>query len=100
MSPIESPHDQRSLTRYSLELKDREVLNRAGRKLTTHVGLGSLVGIGLGLYGAYKLRTMRVAYFNAFKVATPVPEFHTELTRYQAMEKPTEIRFADGRTGM
>ncbi|KAF3001558.1 hypothetical protein E8E13_009781 [Curvularia kusanoi] len=67
---------------HDLELKDREVLNRAGRKLTTHVGLGSLVGIGLGLYGAYKLRTMRVAYFNAFK----------------AMEKPTEIRFADGRT--
>jgi hypothetical protein len=52
----------------SLQSKDREILRRAGRKMSTHVGLGSLVGIGLGLYGAYKLRNMRLAYFNAFKV--------------------------------
>jgi hypothetical protein len=66
---------------HDLQSKDREILRRAGRKMSTHVGLGSLVGIGLGLYGAYKLRNMRLAYFNAFK----------------AMEKPIELRFADGR---
>ncbi|KAL1656392.1 hypothetical protein SLS61_000855 [Didymella pomorum] len=44
--------------------------------------MASLVGVSLGLYGAYRLRRMRLAYFQAFK----------------AMEKPTEIRFADGRT--
>lgn len=57
----------------SLQPKDRESLRRAGRKLSTHVGLGSLIGIGLGLYGAYKLRNMRLAYFNAFKVTSFPP---------------------------
>lgn len=60
------------------------MLKKASRKLSTHVGIGSLLGVGLGLYGAYRLRGMRLAYFHAFK----------------AMEKPTEIRFADGRIGM
>jgi hypothetical protein len=41
--------------------------------MSTHVGLGSSVGIGLGLYGAYMLRNMRLAYFNAFKVYFPSP---------------------------
>lgn len=67
----------------SLDQKDRDVLKKASRKLSTHVGMASLVGVSLGLYGAYRLRRMRLAYFQAFK----------------AMEKPTEIRFADGRTG-
>jgi hypothetical protein len=68
---------------YSLDQKDRDVLKKASRKLSTHVGMASLIGVGLGLYGAYRLRGMRLAYFQAFK----------------AMEKPTEIRFADGRAG-
>ncbi|OSS54830.1 hypothetical protein B5807_00913 [Epicoccum nigrum] len=53
---------------HDLQPKDRDILRRAGRKMSTHVGLGSSVGIGLGLYGAYKLRNMRLAYFNAFEV--------------------------------
>jgi hypothetical protein len=48
-----------------------------------HAGIASLAGLGLGVYFAARLRKMRLAYFNAFR----------------AMEKPVEVRFADGRTG-
>lgn len=66
----------------SLDPKDRDLLNKAGRKVSTHAGLASGIGLGLGIYLAYRLRSMRLAYFNAFR----------------AMEKPVEVRFADGRT--
>lgn len=71
------------LTLYSLGPKERDLLKKAGSKVSTHAGIASLVGLGLGVYGAYRLRNMRVAYFKAFR----------------AMEKPVEVRFADGRTG-
>jgi hypothetical protein len=71
------------LIQYSLSQQDRDLLKSAGGKVTTHTGIASLVGVGLGVYFAFRLRAMRVAYFNAFR----------------AMEKPVEIRFADGRTG-
>jgi len=48
-----------------------------------HAGIASLAGLGLGIYAAFRLRAMRMAYFNAFR----------------AMEKPVEVRFADGRAG-
>jgi hypothetical protein len=48
-----------------------------------HAGIASLAGLGLGIYAAFRLRAMRMAYFNAFR----------------AMEKPIEVRFADGRAG-
>ena len=44
------------------------MLKKASRKLSTHVGTASLVGVGLGLYCASRLRSMRLAYFKAFKV--------------------------------
>lgn len=50
----------------------------------THAKIGSLLGLGFGVYCAFRLRNMRLAYFNAFR----------------AMEKPVEIKFADGRTRM
>jgi hypothetical protein len=74
---------ERFLTLYSLSPSDRDILKSAGSKVSTHAKIGSLVGIGLGIYTAMRLRTMRLAYFKAFK----------------AMEKPVELRFADGRTG-
>ncbi|KAF5679616.1 hypothetical protein FHETE_781 [Fusarium heterosporum] len=67
---------------HDLNPKDREVLKKAGRKVSTHAMVGSLLGLGIGIYGAYRLRSMRKAYFNAFR----------------AMEKPVEVKFADGRT--
>jgi hypothetical protein len=67
----------------SLNQQDRDLLKSAGGKVSTHAGIASLAGLGLGVYFAFRLRAMRLAYFNAFR----------------AMEKPVEVRFADGRTG-
>lgn len=71
------------LTRRSLNQQDRDLLKSAGSKVGTHAMIGSLAGLGLGVYFAMRLRNMRLAYFRAFR----------------AMEKPVEVRFADGRTG-
>ncbi|CAI9634254.1 unnamed protein product [Alternaria burnsii] len=67
---------------HDLNQQDRDVLQKAGGKVSTHTGFASAVGLGLGLYTAFRLRAMRLAYFRAFR----------------AMEKPVEVRFADGRT--
>lgn len=72
------------LTSHSLNQSDRDVLRSAGSKVSTHTQIGSLIGVGFGIYCAFRLRSMRKAYFNAFR----------------AVEKPVEVRFADGRTGM
>jgi hypothetical protein len=72
------------LTCFSLSQQDRDLLKSAGGKVSMHAGIASLAGLGLGVYFAFRLRAMRLAYFNAFR----------------AMEKPVEVRFADGRTGM
>lgn len=66
----------------SLNDNDREILRTAGNKVSTHAKVGSLLGLGFGLLCAFRLRKMRLAYFNAFR----------------AMEKPVEVKFADGRT--
>ncbi|KAL6707184.1 hypothetical protein ACN47E_004731 [Coniothyrium glycines] len=66
---------------HDLEPSDRDLLKKAGSKVSTHVTIGSGIGLGLGIYCAYRLRTMRLAYFQAFR----------------AIEKPVEVRFADGR---
>jgi hypothetical protein len=71
------------VTAYSLNQGDRDLLKSAGGKVSRHAGIASLAGLGLGIYAAFRLRAMRMAYFNAFR----------------AMEKPVEVRFADGRTG-
>ena len=62
--------------------EDRDILKSAAGKVSRHAGFASAVGMGLGVYTAYRLRTMRLAYFKAFR----------------ALEKPVEVRFADGRT--
>lgn len=71
------------LTAHSLTQSDRDVLRSAGSKVSTHAKIGSLLGLGFGVYCAFRLRTMRLAYFKAFRT----------------LEKPVEVRFADGRTG-
>lgn len=71
------------LTWRSLNQSDRDILRSAGSKVSTYAKVGSLLGVGLGAYFAFRLRSMRLAYFNAFR----------------AMEKPVEVRFADGRIG-
>lgn len=67
---------------HDLSQSDRDTLRSAGSRISMHSKIGSLVGLGLGVYCAIRLRTMRVAYFKAFR----------------AMEKPVEVKFADGRT--
>ncbi|KAF2742406.1 hypothetical protein M011DRAFT_472251 [Sporormia fimetaria CBS 119925] len=67
---------------HDLSQSDRDTLRSAGSKIGTHAKLGSLLGLGLGVLCAARLRSMRLAYFNAFR----------------AMEKPVEVKFADGRT--
>ncbi|CAO2658678.1 Nn.00g064010.m01.CDS01 [Neocucurbitaria sp. VM-36] len=67
---------------HDLNQQDRDLLKSAGGKVSTHAGIASGIGLGLGIYFAFRLRAMRLAYFNAFR----------------AMERPVEVRFADGRT--
>ena len=74
---LAAEHFQHDLTE-----SDRDTLTSAAGRVSRHVTIGSLLGIGLGTIMAVRLRSMRLAYFNAFR----------------AMERPVELRFADGRT--
>ncbi|TKA74733.1 hypothetical protein B0A55_04031 [Friedmanniomyces simplex] len=66
---------------HDLNQSDRDALQSAASTVSTHVTAGSLLGITLGLFLAYRLRRTRTATFAAFK----------------ATEKPTSVRFASGR---
>jgi len=66
-----------------LKPEDRALLRRAANKVSTHATIGSALGLGLGLAMAMRLRTNRLALYDAFRV----------------VHKPTEIVFANGRTG-
>lgn len=68
---------------HDLQPEDRDVLRSAASRVSRWMTLGSAVGIGLGLYVAFRLRSTRKAFFEAFRAA----------------EKPTQVVFADGRTG-
>lgn len=70
------------LTVPSLQDSDRATLYKAANKLQRHALIGSILGLGLGIFAAYRLRTARLAYFQAFRAA----------------EKPKAVQFADGRT--
>ncbi|OCL14286.1 hypothetical protein AOQ84DRAFT_428988 [Glonium stellatum] len=66
---------------HDLQQSDRDALEAAAKKVSRHATIGSLVGLGLGIFLAYRIRNTRNAIFNAFR----------------AMEKPTAVQFADGR---
>lgn len=66
-----------------LTQSDREALVKATKSVATHTTVGSLVGLGLGLYAAIRLRRVRTEMFAAFR----------------ATEKPTSVIFANGRQG-
>lgn len=68
---------------HDLQQSDRDALNSAARKLSTYTTIGSFVGLGLGVALAFRVRRLRADTFKAFRAA----------------EKPTQIKFADGRTG-
>ncbi|KIW04571.1 uncharacterized protein PV09_04321 [Verruconis gallopava] len=64
-----------------LQQEDREILQAASQRFQRHAMIGSIVGIGLGVLLAARVRSARLRMFNTFK----------------AQEKPTAVQFADGR---
>ena len=66
---------------YSLQDSDKEAVQSAASKFSTHALIGSLAGLGLGAFSAFRLRANRTAMYQAFK----------------ATERPTYVKFADGR---
>lgn len=69
---------------HDLQPRDRETLKSAASTVSLWTVIGSTVGMGLGLYIAFRFRSTRKALFEAFR----------------AQEKPTHVVFAGGRTGM
>lgn len=67
--------------KHDLRDSDRDILQRAASKASTHALIGSLAGIALGGWLAFRIRANRNAMYQAIKAA----------------EKPTHVRFADGR---
>ena len=68
---------------HDLTNSDRETLESAASKVGTHITIGSLIGLGLGVFLAFRIRSSRTKMFNAFRT----------------VEKPTHVKFADGREG-
>lgn len=69
---------------HDLQQSDRDALKSAASSLSTYATIGSLLGLGLGVALAFRVRKTRTEYFKAFR----------------AIEKPTHVQFANGRTGM
>ncbi|KIX03056.1 uncharacterized protein Z518_06606 [Rhinocladiella mackenziei CBS 650.93] len=67
--------------KHDLLESDRDLIKNAGSKASTHALIGSLAGIALGGFLAFRLRGNRKAMYQAIRAA----------------EKPTHVRFADGR---
>ncbi|EXJ82989.1 hypothetical protein A1O3_06806 [Capronia epimyces CBS 606.96] len=67
--------------KHDLRDSDRDILQRAASKASTHALIGSLAGIALGGWLAFRIRANRNAMYQAIK----------------ATERPTHVRFADGR---
>ena len=69
--------------KHDLQPEDRDKLNSAASKIGTQASLGSILGIGLGMFMAFRVRRARMGMSDAFRV----------------VEKPTHIQFSNGRTG-
>ncbi|CAJ2510887.1 Uu.00g065120.m01.CDS01 [Anthostomella pinea] len=67
--------------KHDLEPSDRDALVKASKRVTLPATLGTLLGLGLGVYAAVRLRKVRADMFSAFRAA----------------EKPSHVIFADGR---
>lgn len=65
----------------SLQQSDRDTLRKAASSVKTFATYGTAIGAGLGLLLAYRIRANRTRLFTALRT----------------VEKPTHIKFADGR---
>lgn len=65
----------------SLNDEDRTALKSAASKFSTSALIGSLAGLALGGFLAFRLRQNRMRMYQAFRTS----------------EKPTHVKFADGR---
>lgn len=68
---------------HDLEESDRDCLKKAASRVSIPTTIGTLVGLGLGVYAAVRLRRARADVFRAFRAA----------------ERPTHVVFAGGRQG-
>lgn len=69
--------------REDLDAGDRDVLRQASGRVSRDAAIGSLLGIGLGVWAAVKLRRVRADVLSALR----------------ATERPVKVVFADGRAG-
>lgn len=67
---------------HDLTLDDREVLKGAAKTISWHASLGSIVGLGLGCFLAYRVRGLRKNWFNEFRTS----------------DKPKQVIFHSGKT--
>jgi len=67
--------------KHDLREEDRDLIKSAATRASTHALIGSLAGLALGGFLAFRIRANRNAMYKAFR----------------ATEKPTHIRFANGR---
>lgn len=70
--------------KHDLTDSDRDTLRSAGPKIVRGSTFGGIIGLGLGVFWAFRLRRARLRMFHAFR----------------AHERPTHVKFADGREGM
>ncbi|KAK8103218.1 hypothetical protein PG984_016364 [Apiospora sp. TS-2023a] len=65
---------------HDLNESDRDCLQKAASRVSIPATIGTLIGLGLGVYAAVRLRRARADVFRAFRAA----------------EKPTHVVFAGG----
>lgn len=68
---------------HDLTADDREVLKGAASTISWHASLGSVVGLGLGCFLAYRARGLRRNWFNQFRTS----------------DQPKQVIFHSGKTG-
>ncbi|KAK2608304.1 hypothetical protein N8I77_006922 [Diaporthe amygdali] len=67
---------------HDLTTDDRKVLKGAAKTISWHASLGSIVGLGLGCFLAYRVRGLRRSWFNEFRTS----------------DQPKQVIFQSGKT--
>lgn len=67
---------------HDLTADDREVLKGAAKTISWHASFGTIVGLGLGCFLAYRVRGLRRNWFNEFRTS----------------DQPKQVIFHSGKT--